>query len=43
MKIWLLMLPQVADGCRFLAALIHHESDSAHGNNLSETRAEVRF
>ena len=32
----LLMLPQVNDGGRLLAAFIHHESDSAHGNNLAE-------
>jgi hypothetical protein len=35
------MLPQVNDGCRLLASLIHHESDSAHGNNLAEKRAEA--
>jgi hypothetical protein len=32
----LFMLSQVNDGCRFLAAFIHHESDSTHGNNLAE-------
>jgi hypothetical protein len=35
----LLMLPQVNDGGRLLAAFIHHESDSAHGNNLAEKNA----
>jgi hypothetical protein len=39
----LFMLPQVNDGGRLLAALIHHESDSAHGNNLAEKGAEVNF
>jgi hypothetical protein len=39
----LFMLPQVNDGCRLLAAFIHHESDSAHGNNLAEKRAEANF
>jgi len=34
-EIWLFMLPQVNDGSRLLAALVHHESDSAHGNNLA--------
>jgi hypothetical protein len=35
-EIWLFMLPQVNDGCRLPASLIHHESDSAHENNLVE-------
>src|ERR1700683_1469719 len=39
----LFMLPQVNDGCRFLAAFSHHESDSTHGNNLAEKCAEVNF
>jgi hypothetical protein len=39
----LFMLPQVNDGCRLLSAFIHHESDSAHGNNLTEKGAEVNF
>jgi hypothetical protein len=39
----LFMLPQVNDGGRLLAAFIHHESDSAHGNNLAEKCAEVNF
>jgi hypothetical protein len=30
------MLPQVNDGCRLLAAFIHPEGDSTHGNNLAE-------
>jgi hypothetical protein len=37
----LFMLPQVNDGGRLLAAFIHHESDSAHENNLAEKCAEV--
>ncbi|HEY1717688.1 MAG TPA: hypothetical protein VGH42_05255 [Verrucomicrobiae bacterium] len=37
------MLPQVNDGGRLLAAFIHHESDSAHANNLAEKCAEVNF
>jgi hypothetical protein len=37
----LFVLPQVNDGCRFLAAFIHHERDSAHGNNLAEKCAEA--
>jgi hypothetical protein len=28
----------VNDGCRLPAAFVHHESDSAHGNNLAEKR-----
>jgi hypothetical protein len=32
----LFMLPQVNDGCRLLAAFIHPEGDSTHGNNLAE-------
>jgi hypothetical protein len=39
----LFMLSQVNDGRRLLASFIHHESDSAHGNNLAEKRAEVNF
>jgi hypothetical protein len=39
----LFMLPQVNDGCRLPAAFIHHESDSAHGNNLAEKGAEANF
>jgi len=39
----LFMLPQVNDRRRLLAAFIHHESDSAHGNNLAEKCAEVNF
>jgi hypothetical protein len=39
----LFMLPQVNDGCRFLAAFIHHESDSAHGSNLAEKCVEVNL
>jgi hypothetical protein len=37
----LFMLPQVNDGCRLLAAFIHHESDSVHKNNLAEKGAAV--
>jgi hypothetical protein len=38
----LFMLPQVNDGCCLLAALIPHESDSAHGNNPAENaRKEI--
>jgi hypothetical protein len=29
------VLPQVNDRRRFLAALVHHESDAAHGNKLT--------
>jgi hypothetical protein len=39
----LFMLAQVNDGGRLLAAFIHHESDSAHGDNLAEKYAEVNF
>jgi hypothetical protein len=39
----LFMLPQVNDGRRLPASFIHHESDSAHKNNLAEKCAEVNF
>jgi hypothetical protein len=39
----LFMLPQVNHGGRLMATLIHHESDSAHGNNLAEKCAEANF
>jgi 3-deoxy-D-arabino-heptulosonate 7-phosphate (DAHP) synthase class II len=39
----LFMLPQVNDGGRLLAAFVHHESDSAHGNKLTTKVKENQF